>query len=305
MKSIHFLSGIICVLSFCVYPWDDAFAVRIKGSSKYGLWISDELGFSVGGGISAMFLKGTSESIPVNINPGSNINLSLDYSHFFHPRWSVSSGLSLDHRFIIMKSEDIIQTKDEFYFFQGFPTEITVEGRLDNWSEYNQFLNLSAMVMVGYNTEDWRSIQYYIQAGVKLGWSVWNSYSAQAKRLVILGIFEEFGQVLEDIPAHEFVSQNNVKYKGRSVFPKPHYSAVIETGIKYDCGNNAFLYVGFFADYGITNVPSKNRQKMLVSYSPDNLRDLSYMGLFRTDFSKNGGMNMLSVGIKFRFAFGL
>jgi hypothetical protein len=163
-----------------------------------------------------------------------------------------------------------------------------------------------------YNTL-WRNgRQLYLEFGGKINSTVWNTYNANAYRLLTSGYFPEFGQYLENMPTHSFVdvtSGGRLSYKGKSVFSRPHYFVTFEVGMKQFVSRNKYFHIGVFADCGIVSITenSENTSKPLIVNDPhaNTLPNFKYVGVLQTDIIKGNKIFMILTGVRARFSFGI
>jgi hypothetical protein len=259
-----------------------------------------EIGFSLCGGVS------------IAMKPDFGSGTSFVYLYRFHPNWSAGADLGLSFSTIRFVSDAIETTQWETYMFDTLTT-IGKNSRLEHLTERQRMLNLSLGITVCYNTLWYGNRQYYVEFGGKLSGTVWNTYYANANRLVTSGDFPEFMQYLENIPTHSFIEitdPNKLNYKGKSVFSRPHFFITLEGGIRHIIAKNTYFHIGLFIDCGVTN-STKNNSAPLIDYNPDillntaALPEFKYAGVFQTDIIKKSRTFTVFTGIKLRFTFSL
>jgi hypothetical protein len=267
-----------------------------------------EVGISAGTGLSTLLYKRTGENGAVKAGAGGVF--SFDYAYGFNRNWAIVTGVSLLYSQQQAESKSINQGFEQTYEFEpGVFTTLILNSTLKNWIEKQKALFLQIPIMARYQSSLKGKTQYYVALGGKVGFNVLNNYKAYADMLVTEGIFDEFKQVLTDIPNHNFVTINNVEYRGKGKNFTPNFSIAFEAGVKQTITSNTRLYVGLFCEYGVNNLNGSGRhaapesESSLVSYQPDNSGIFNYVGLLQSNTMKNNSVNLLSAGLKLRFTF--
>jgi hypothetical protein len=265
-----------------------------------------EVGISRGTGISTLLYKGT--SIDASVKVGAGFVLSFDYIYNFRPNWGLSTGVSFLYAQQKVKSNSVSESVAQTYIFD-VPTKLLLNSMLKNWSEKQNSLFIQIPIMARYQSTLDGKTQYYISIGGKVGFNVLNDYVARADMLTTSGNFDKFRQVFNNVPNHNFITINDVKYNGRSPNFVADFSVAFEAGAKWAIGSRNCLYAGLFCEYGLTNLNGGNRydaaniENTLISYQPDNTGMFSYSGLFQTNITKDNRVNLFSIGLKVRFTF--
>jgi hypothetical protein len=283
-------------VSFLLFLSELAMALRIEHYRR-----KNEIGFGFNGNVSTLFFN--TEHHKVDAQPTVGGGLSFIYSYSFNPHWSIGIDASAAYYTIQVKSGLIEQTRWETYEFDTIAT-IGLNSRLENWTERQQFIDLSIALKFRYNTPWYGNIQYYVEIGEKTGTTIWNSYNASASRLITTGDYPEFLQHLINIPNHGFGNKPDVSYKGKTALSGYSFLATLEMGIKHSIGSKSYLYTGLFAECGVINTITSSKEP-LFSYYPEDLGRFEYSGILQTDVIKDGRMIMLSGGIRIYFTFGL
>lgn len=219
---------------------------------------SHEFGLSLGGGLSSLKYD--------NGKNGTGGNIGLSYTYFFSENWGLKSGLEL----ALYKSE----LKD-FSTLSYAPGLKDSEGDVFDYystvSGYNEkqkatFLNVP--VMGHFQTEAFDQNKFYVSAGFKVGIPISGKYESEGASFVNKGWYVDQENWVE---TQKFAGFGEFKDRSSEGDLKLDLAFILslETGIKWNLGNNKSLYTGVFLDYGLSDI-KKYSDKPFVTQVVEN-----------------------------------
>jgi len=257
-----------------------------------------EYSIYLGGGYAAYVFQ-KPETKPVS--KGFDLDGGVGFTGFFGQNWGIHTGAGFGFfnvknevnrfQFVTADMEDC-----EGYLYNLFTT-------LNNYSETHKTLFVNIPLMLQYQTKmqpishyqkDKRA-GFYAMAGVKALLMVQNKYTAEVATLYNAAYYPEFDNWITSQPAMGLGS-----FKGNSNQGKMKFNILamfaLEAGLKWQLGKKLFLYTGACFDLGLYDYTKKSRVPYSNYTMPEQLSNLVLLDLAKK-------MNLMAVGIKFRFAF--
>ncbi|MDR3329299.1 MAG: outer membrane beta-barrel protein [Prevotellaceae bacterium] len=260
------------------------------------------------------------------------------YTYNFTGEWALLTGVEGNYFSGSTQFSKLVSISRELYegasgktIAEGGDEVYYILGNLDTYSEDQWAMYLHIPIMGQYSFQvpvlgaDWYK-NFFVAAGVKVGFSLASSYSAAAKTLTTSGVFPYTNFKPEDLPNHNFGQYSNPTMPSGDLSFGLDVSAAIEFGLKIPLGDDGTknLFAGIFFNYGLLNVAPAAEEKGLVSLgsTPATGGDtpftygsiLTSQQYATTNYEPNklsaftpyvDKVNLMSVGVKLRFAFGL
>ncbi|MDR0866832.1 MAG: OmpA family protein [Candidatus Symbiothrix sp.] len=261
---------------------------------------NNEFNLNAGVGISALQYK----PIMGEKNSGVGEVIGIGYTHFFSPKWGISTGLDLE--FYNAKT-----TIDNMYLKYKIPTP---QGLVDNfylqatYTGYEEkqnvtFLQLPVMLQMRIPIE--RNF-FYIAGGLKVGFPFSGTYESTIQSLTTTGKSDYTGQLYENMPNHGFDTHTNIQPSGNLDLDIA-YLLALETGMKWTLSEKCSLYTGIYLNYGLNDINKQTNQELLA-YNSNSPRAYQYNSLLHSQSEGNGFVDKIypfSVGIKIKLGIGL
>jgi len=171
--------------------------------------------------------------------------------------------------------------------------------RFTGYKETQQTIAATIPVLLQFHTSG--ATQWYIDGGAKAWIPVKTSIHVSAQQLSLSGYYPNYDLVISDLPQHGFGTVNNWKTNATSRL-KPAAALTAATGFSFALQTGARLYVGVYADYGLTGLKSKNDSLPLVTYSPGGIEKTQANSVLNTPNA--GDPKLLSYGIQLRLTWG-
>jgi outer membrane protein OmpA-like peptidoglycan-associated protein len=186
---------------------------------------------------------------------------------------------------------------------------LVFNGNYSNYRETQRAVYLNVPLMGQWNTHGFSEyIDFYAQAGFKLGFAVDGSYSLTAGKLVNSGDLDILmGHPFTDMPEHNFIEEVGPNYDGSLSFGF-NLALSAEAGVKWRLAERLWVYTGLFIDYGLLNI-APSASGTLIDVSTVNLpADLTYNSMLASqpvagsNFTES--VHLLFAGVNVRLAFG-
>jgi outer membrane protein OmpA-like peptidoglycan-associated protein len=169
------------------------------------------------------------------------------------------------------------------------------------YQETQRFYAVSVPLLLQYHTQD-PLLQWYFDAGGKVVVPFGSSTQASAKQLALSGYYPDFNIDISNLPQHGFGTVNGWKANATTQL-KPSAALSAATGVSFSLPPHSRLYIGVFADYGLTGVAKKgDSQVPLVGYDPTRIGGVRAGSVL--DRPTTGTASLLSFGLQVRLSFG-
>jgi len=253
-----------------------------------------ELSVNIGGGVS---------SFQTQPSQGDNLmqltgTVGLGYHFFFNPQWGIGSGVN----FAAYKGGIIINNYEDKQTSVNTETGHTFDFLVSSsiYKETQQTTMIIIPLMAQYQTEG--ETAFYVSLGFKTG-IPFLAKSQSKGAYTTKGYYQNLNVTYEDLPDYGFVTNQPFPGNKTGIRVKPVLIASTELGIKCRLDESTSLYIGIYADCGLTNMSKKGNKDNhnLVVYQFSSPAQLEY-NTAAGSYAKK--LTPFAVGINLRFAYG-
>ena len=228
--------------------------------------------------------------------PGGS--LGLDYTFRLGSQWGLLTGIMGGiYRTQATFPDGLIfnynQVDDEGSAFQYSLKTI-------GYKESQRFFAATIPLLLQYHTAD-EGTQWWINAGGKVFFPFNSSIQIFAKQLILTGYYPDYNLVVSNLAQHGFGTLNNWKTSATTAF-KPTAALSAATGFSFPASAGKRLYIGVYADYGVTDLKQKNGTLPFATYNPSGINGVQANGVL--NMPNAGKVGLLSVGLQVRLSFG-
>lgn len=171
------------------------------------------------------------------------------------------------------------------------------------YQEMQRFYAVSVPLLLQYHTQD-PLLQWYLDAGGKVFVPFGSSTQASAGQLVLSGYYPDYNIEVSNLPQHGFGTINGWKATTTGTQLKPSAALSAATGVSFSLAPQSRLYVGIYADYGLTGVVKKSSSRLpLVGYNSNGVNSAQAGSVLNS--GTTGTASLLSFGLQVRLSFGL
>lgn len=252
------------------------------------------LNIGLNGGLQGMqyqFLNGQTQ-----LQPGGSIDLT--YSFRLGRNWNLLSGITGGLYRTKASLADGIAIAS--YQVDDGGSAFLYSVKTTGYKETQQFFAAGIPLLLQYHTAG-RGVQWYFTGGGKALIPFNSSIQVSAKQLALSGYYPDFNIEVTNLPQHGFGTINNWKTSA-STNLKPTAALSAATGVSFGLAHSARLYIGLYAEYGLTDLKGKNDSMPLVSYSPAGVTEVQAGGVLNRPIS--GSVTLLSYGLQLKLGFG-
>src|ERR1700722_590179 len=228
--------------------------------------------------------------------PGGS--LGLDYTFRLGNQWGLLTGIVGGiYRTQATFPDGLIfnynQVDDEGSAFQYSLKTI-------GYKESQRFFAATIPLLLQYHTAG-EGTQWWMNAGGKVFFPFNSSIQISAKQLSLSGYYPDYNLEVSNLPQHGFGALNNWKTSATTAF-KPTAALSAATGFSFRASANSRLYIGVYADYGLTDLKEKNGTLPLATYDAGGINGVQANGVL--NMPNAGKVGLLSVGLQVRLSFG-
>lgn len=219
---------------------------------------SHELGFHLGGGISAL------HKIGIGGVAGGN------FIYFLDPQWGIGTGVEISLYTSKLNASGsttsivgLIDDDEDRYDLNTF---------LEKYIEKQRAYYLSVPLFVQFQVGVSDKHQFYARTGLKLGMPLSATYSVKNAVLENTGYYDDYQLTPEKgkLPYMGFGTYYKT-VKNNPIDLKLAVSAGLEMGVKWTLAEKKYLYSGLYFDYSINDVrKSDNVEFLRQSLNPEN-----------------------------------
>ena len=265
-----------------------------------------EINLMLGGGLSGL---------KYSVNEGkNNINFAiqggLGYTYFINSNFAVVTGLEygMYNSTGVLNDRTVSTTglRDEDRTSPAYPNgePFTYNVKTTGYEEKQKIGMLNIPIMGQYRRELVDDIQLYVQAGLRLGFPMSATNSAEAQQLSIKAHYDQSNV---DLP------EDGAQYRGLGVYDdwtsdkqdlklNMAYSICLETGLNYALSTDWKVYGGLYFDYGLNSlVKNKANIETMVPYNPQSSGAPEVNPIM--DLKTTGDAKIISFGMRLRIAF--
>jgi OOP family OmpA-OmpF porin len=172
--------------------------------------------------------------------------------------------------------------------------------KTNGYKESQRFFAATIPLLLQYHTAD-EGTQWWINAGGKVFFPFNSSIQISAKQLSLSGYYPDYNLEVSNLPQHGFGALNNWKTSATTEF-KPTAALSAATGFSFRASAGKRLYIGVYADYGLTDLKEKNGTLPLATYNAGGINGVQANGVL--NMPNAGKVGLLSVGLQVRLSFG-
>lgn len=228
--------------------------------------------------------------------------LGVGYTAFFSRSVGLSFGLEAD---LYGSSLNIGSLSREYLI----PTPPDLEGNFFLQSVYSGIeekqhaVFLQVPLMLQFQQPVSKKSFFYLAAGAKAGFAVWQTWSQTVETLTTTGYSDYTRQPFSDMPNHGFETKTGSEESGNLKFDSPVMLA-LEVGFKWKTSNKNAIYTGVYVDYGLTDIVKPDAKKLIEYNSSDPANPIRNSVLQSELLNSSQGVKPFAVGVKLRIAFG-
>jgi OOP family OmpA-OmpF porin len=168
------------------------------------------------------------------------------------------------------------------------------------YKESQRFFAATIPLLLQYHTAD-EGTQWWMNAGGKIFFPFNSSIQISAKQLSLSGYYPDYNLEVSNLPQHGFGALNNWKTSATTAF-KPTAALSAATGISFRASGGKRLYIGVYADYGLTDLREKTGTLPFATYNAGGINGVQANGVL--NMPNAGKVGLLSVGLQVRLSFG-
>ncbi len=181
---------------------------------------------------------------------------------------------------------------------EGSAFEYSVQTK--GYKETQRFFAATIPLLLQYHTAD-EGTQWWINGGGKVFFPFNTSIRVSAKQLNLSGYYPNYNLEVGNLPQHGFGELDNWKTSATTLF-KPTAALSAGTGFSFKVATNTRLYLGVYADYGLTDLKQKSGAAPLATYNPNGITGVQANGVL--NMPNAGKVSLLSLGLQVRLGFG-
>lgn len=231
------------------------------------------------------------------VDSDKGYGLGLGYSFYMNPQWAIT----LEGNYQRYKTEAWLKS------LNGSTPAIDIEGeefefryRIANFKE-NQTLDVIHIPLALQFQTDGET-KWYVRAGGQVGIILSSEYKSSIEGLTTSGYYSQYDVELFDPQFMGFGSYAEIQQKPVDLDWNTSFSAIFETGVKAEAGDNGHLYIGFFMNYGLTSLNDENEPTSAIEYQKESPETAKIHSLFDSGLAKDA--KLTSFGIKLRYGIG-
>jgi outer membrane protein OmpA-like peptidoglycan-associated protein len=262
MKKVLIIWFAICICSY------------LKGQDT-GSYIH----FNMGGGTHQLGYKLTDGNKTTALGYTAN----FAYSYFFLPQFGLQTGLGLQTFNSSSTLNGLFVSPDVDTDGDAYDLRMNMKG----WKEKQSVAYLDIPLKLQMKSNLSSKAKLLTSVGVKYSIPVYKHYEVTEGQMTTTGYYSKWNLELYDLPQHGFTTITE-RYKG-SINLKPVCLAIMDVGGLIRLSGAAELYIGAYANYGLTNMMSHDG-KLLYQH------DGVYNGVANSTIASNE--KQLSAGAK-------
>jgi hypothetical protein len=251
------------------------------------------------GGYSALLYKVEG----VDIHSATGYGAGLGYTYIFGNHYDVRVGA--EAAFAATSAYiDNLHASYKTYAPEGdIQHEIIFNSDYAAYNETQKIVYLNLPVMAGYHSAWLGDVNFYAQAGIKLGASMPSKYNITADKLTTHVNVPEWEEELWNNEQHNLGEQTMLN-RTMKITMRVNIAAAVEAGIKWRLYPQWMLYTGAYFDYGIFNIAPQS-EGALVTVPLSRRSDFTYNSLLNA--TTNGErytnkVNMMQIGLRIGIA---
>ncbi|MGB3590612.1 MAG: outer membrane beta-barrel protein [Nonlabens sp.] len=275
--------------------------IALVGVGTLGCGAQDfTFGVGVQGQLNTLDIDGVAQSSDLGF--GSGAGVLVDVGLQLNDNWSIHSGVGYS----------MLRSRANIGRLAGSEAAVDREGEdftfmfeLSQYVEEQRFNNISIPLAIQYESSG--NTRFYARAGGSYNLLTGSKQESRAGRLTTSGFFPRFNGTLTAPAFAGFGSYGEIEFEERDLDLENSINIILESGVKQMLNNGSSIYVGAFAEIGMSDISNDNPKRELLSYNAGN--PLKFIGNGTFD-SNTGGIaaveeaKLLFVGIRLRYQFG-
>ncbi len=225
-------------------------------------------------------------------------SVALLYTFGLGGNWGLITGITAG----VYRTQATLPNGTSFSYYQiddeGSAFQYGMKTR--GYTETQQFLAAGVPLQIQFHTTGPAS-QWYINAGGKFIFPSSDNVTITAQQLTLSGYYPDYDINVSNVPQHGFGTINNWKASTTAVL-RPSAALTAATGLSFLLSPGTRLYTGLYAEYGLTDLKSRNDSMPFVTYSPTGITAIKASGVLNTQNA--GPMKMFAIGVQVRLSFG-
>lgn len=254
--------------------------ILLLSSVTYAQQSGHYLKFDIGGGQHSINYS------PENgvMKPGLGATGNIAYNYFFAPNWGIGTGLGIQTfqstaTLNFMSTTPSVDTDGDSYDYRAY---------YSNWQERQRMLMLDIPIALNYRHLFGTKLGLLASAGTKISLPLRSDYKSMGGDITTTGYYPQWDIELNGMPQHGFDTYNEFAESGLNT--KVNLSAFVDLGALYKISEKVDLYIGAYANYGLTDVSGAGNHDVYQ------VSENTYHGVLASNQISKA--SLLSVGLK-------
>ncbi len=227
----------------------------------------------------------------------------VGYAYFPGERWSIVTGLevaSYSTKAALFDNLVMVSPAVDNLTGESFEWRVRVTG----YEERQSLYMLNVPLKLQFQTARKKTkLNFYAQAGIKVGFPQSTHYTVAAKTLETSGFFPISKKAISNVPEDGFGTLTDWRQDGIFIL-RTSYSATAEAGIKYTLSRDIRMYLGIYFDYGYNNVRRESMYGTVFIRRPGALTPRRPGNSVVNVDTVTDRINLMAVGLKVTLAIG-
>ncbi len=231
------------------------------------------------------------------VDPEKGYSFGLGYSFYLNTQWAIT----LEGNYQGYETEAWLKN------LNSTAPAVDIEGeefqfryRAENFREKQTLDVIHIPLALQFQTDG--ETKWYVRAGGQVGILLSSEYKSSIEGLTTSGYYSQYDVELFDPQFMGFGSYAEIQQKPVDLDWNTSFSAIFETGIKAEAGDNGHLYIGFFMNYGLTSLNDEKEPTSAIEYQKESPETAKINSLFDSGLAKDA--KLTSFGIKLRYGIG-
>lgn len=255
---------------------------------------------SVGGQFAIAELEVNNSTFSSNSQPGTGLLLGVSYA--INEQWSLNSGVGFSY----------LESTTTISRYTDTQTSVDIEGeefefryQLDGFRERQKTTILSIPLTVQYESKG--VTRFYGRLGASYNLFLGSDSEGEATSLNTTGFFERFNGELDSPKFAGFGSFSDIEFSEQEFELENSINATLELGVKQQIIDSQWIYIGFFASFGINDI-HKTEKESLVEFNTTNPTDFIINSSLNAidqstgkSFLEKANLNLIGVRLRYEF----
>ncbi len=257
---------------------------------------------SIGGQFSFSELK-VSDNQFISSGSRPSIGLNLGISRALNQSWSIHSGIDVSY---VQTGTSILNYSDSVAAVDMEGEDFEFRYQLKEYSEQQESMLLSIPIALQYESNGSQT-RFYSKLGASVNVFINPTTEGSASNLTTSGYFERFNGVLTAPRFAGFGTFDEIEFAESDLDIKNSFNVFLEIGIKENF-ESGWVYLGFFAEYGLNNLLESNNSS-LIEYNQNRPLDFINNSSLNSSRGTNNpplfdklNLNVIGLRIKYEFS---